>query len=214
MNRFFEKLPFSALTPFIMVTQIACGGGKKDSGGGSSSADAGGAASAAGMVKGISELLRTRLTTGNEFRFYLLVNIQSNEAEEVMTDDGKAGTMEIGVEYKNVTEMDWINYRVFLEEFENDYSVYRNQLKEFIKSETQEHFQDRTWEQAVEEYVQGKGCKNKVLDIYKNELTLFASMINVRDNDNSKWNEIVKENSLSSQIDNACVPCTQTKDKE
>jgi GTPase SAR1 family protein len=50
--------------------------------------------------QGISELLRTRLATGNEFRFYLLVNIQGYEAEEVMTDDGKAGTMEIGVEYK------------------------------------------------------------------------------------------------------------------
>jgi hypothetical protein len=48
----------------------------------------------------ISELLRTRLSTGNEFRFYLLVNIQGHEAEEVMTDDGKAGTMEIGIEYK------------------------------------------------------------------------------------------------------------------
>jgi GTPase SAR1 family protein len=48
----------------------------------------------------ISELLRTRLSTGNEFRFYLLINIMGKEAEEVMTDDGKAGTMEIGIEYK------------------------------------------------------------------------------------------------------------------
>jgi hypothetical protein len=116
--------------------------------------------------------------------------------------------------YRNVTELDRINYRVFLEKFENDYSVYRNQLKEFIKSETKERFHDRTWEQAVEEYGQGKGYKNRVLDIYKNELTLFASMINVRDNYNSKWSEVVKENSLSSQIDNTCVPYTQTKDKE
>lgn len=116
--------------------------------------------------------------------------------------------------YRNVTELDRINYRVFLEKFENDYSVYRNQLKEFIKSEIKERFQDRTWEQAVEEYGLGKGYKSRVLDIYKNELTLFAAGINVRDSYNSKWSEVVKENSLSLQIGSACVPCIQTREKE
>jgi GTPase SAR1 family protein len=309
----------------------------------------------------ISELLRTRLSTGNEFRFYLFVNIHGEEAEEVMTDDGKAGTIQIGVEYKkedildkfkqlnirfsennllfynakknnptndtilscikrnisiqkqylynlcseiqnaynklkydfennqyalqnfellqkyvenvnapntvfdmllnifigelqnihharlaainryegeyyafnffheislivenlfddffvqskekiidkvnefmnyrNVTELDKINYRVFLEKFENDYGKYRGQLKKFIKSEMKKCFQNRTWDQAVAEYGQGKGYKKRIFDIYKNELILFATKINVQDNYNSKWEKIVKENSLSS----------------
>jgi GTPase SAR1 family protein len=54
----------------------------------------------------ISELLRTRLLIGNEFRFYLLVNIQGKEAEEVLTDDGKAGTAQIGVDYKKEDVLD------------------------------------------------------------------------------------------------------------
>jgi GTPase SAR1 family protein len=308
----------------------------------------------------ISELFRTRISTGNEFRFYLLVNILGQEAEEVMTDDGKAGIMQVGIDYKkediidkfrqlnirfseknvlfynakrndptndtilscvennlsaqkkylydlgdkienaynklkydfensqyalqnfeqlqkyvenvnapnnvfdllldifigelqnihharlaainryegeyyafnffheisliienlfdnffvqskeriidkvnefmnyrNITELDKINYRVFLEKFENDYSGYRSQLKKFLKSEIKKCFQERTWEQAVEEYGQGKGYKNRVLDIYKNELKIFASKINVRDSYNSKWDKIIKENSLS-----------------
>jgi hypothetical protein len=308
----------------------------------------------------ISELLRTRLSTGNEFRFYLIVNILGKEAEEVMTDDGKAGTMQIGVKYKkedildkfrqlnirlsennllfynakennpdnesilsdirknifnqrqylynlchevqnaynklkfdfennryalqnfeqlqkyvenvnapnnvfdmlleifigelqnihharlaainryegeyyafnffheisiivenlfdnffvqskekivdkvnefmnyrNITELDKINYRVFLEKFENDYSEYRNQLKEFIRLEIKKCFHNRTWEQAVEEYGQGKGYKNRVLNIYRNELTLFASKIDVSNSYNSKWDKVVEENSLS-----------------
>jgi hypothetical protein len=308
----------------------------------------------------ISELFRTRLSTSNEFRFYLIVNIFGKEAEEVMTDDGKAETMKVGVEYKkddildkfrqlnirfsennllffnakennpvnknillgveknisdqkqnlynlcaeiqnaynklkfdfennqyalqnfeqlqeyvenvgapnnvfemlletfigelqnihharlaainryegeyyafnffyeislivenlfddffvqskeriidkvnefmnyrNITELDKINYRVFLEKFENDYNKYRSQLKDFIKLEIKKRFHDRTWEQAVAEYGQGKGYKNRVLDIYKNELRAFASNINVSDSYNSKWGKVVEENSLS-----------------
>jgi GTPase SAR1 family protein len=310
--------------------------------------------------QGISELLRTRLSTGNEFRFYLFVNILGQEAEEVMTDDGKAGTMQVGIDYKkedivdkfkqlnirfseknilfynarkntptnntiisciennlsdqrkylydlcdeiknaynklkydfennqyalqnfeqlqkyvenvnapnnafdllldmfigelqnihharlaainryegeyyafnffheislivenlfddffvqskekiidkvnefmnyrNVTELDRINYHVFLEKFENDYGEYRNQLKDFLKSKIKKYFQKRTWKQAVSEYGRGKGYKNRVLDIYKNELNIFASRINVRDNYNAKWDNVIKENSLS-----------------
>jgi len=307
----------------------------------------------------ISELLRTRLSIGNEFRFYLIMNIIGKEAEEVMTDDGKAGTMQIGIEYKkedildkfkqlnihlpennllfynakennpenksildsiennvssykkylfklcdeikkayyklkfdfennqyalknfeqlqmcvenvnapnnvfdmlleifirelqnihharlaainryegeyyafnffyeislivenlfddffaqskiriidkvnefinyrNITEIDKINYRVFLEKFENDYSEYRKQLKEFIKIEIKKCFHARTWDQAVAEYGQGKGYKNRVLDIYKNELMIFASKIDVRNSYNSKWGKVVEENTL------------------
>jgi DNA polymerase III delta prime subunit len=309
--------------------------------------------------QGISELLRTRLSIGNEFRFYLIMNIIGKEAEEVMTDDGKAGTMQIGIEYKkedildkfkqlnihlpennllfynakennpenkyildciennlssykkylfklcdeikkayyklkfdfennqyalknfeqlqmyvenvnapnnvfdmlleifirelqnihharlaainryegeyyafnffheislivenlfddffaqskiriidkvnefinyrNITEIDKINYHVFLEKFENDYSEYRNQLKEFIKMEIKKCFHARTWDQAVAEYGQGKGYKNRVLDIYKNELMIFASKIDVRNSYNSKWGKVVEENTL------------------
>jgi hypothetical protein len=311
--------------------------------------------------QGISELLRRRLSTGNEFRFHLFVNILGQEAEEVMTDDGKAGTMQVGIDYKkddivdkfkqmnirfpeknilfynareniptndtilsciennlsdqrkylyafcdeikaaydklkynfennqyalqnfeqlyvekvtsvkapndvfdqlldifigelknihharlaainryegeyyafnffheislivenlfdkffctvkreiidkvnefmnyrNITELDKINYHVFLEKFENDYGEYRNQLKDFLKSEIKKCFQERTWEQAVSEYGQGNGYKNRVLDIYKNELNRFASKINVRDSYNSKWDNVIKENLLS-----------------
>lgn len=312
----------------------------------------------------ISELLRTRLSTGNEFRFYLFVNIQGNEAEEVLTDDGKAGTTQVGVEYKkedilekfrqlnirfsennllfynarennpdnktilacierntsiqkehsfslcdeiqngynklkfdfednryalqnfdqlqkfvenanapnnvfnmilemfigelqdihharlaainrykgeyyafnffheislivenlfdnfffrskekiidkvnefmnyrNVTEIDKINYRVFLEKFDNDYGKYRRQLKEFIKLEIKNCFDDRTWDQAVAEYGQGRGYKDRILDIYKNELKLFASRIDVCDSYNSKWEKTVEENSLLQKKD-------------
>jgi len=310
--------------------------------------------------QGISELLRTRLVTGNEFRFYLLVNILGNEAIEVMTDDGKAQSIQEGVDYKkedildkfkqlnirflsqnmlfynakennpnntnlimcikeninnqikylyqlayevknaynrlkydyennqyalqnfeqiqklvenvnapnnvfdtllsifigelrnihharlaainrysgeyyafdffheislivedlfdeffsrskekiidkvnefmnyrNVSELDKINYRVFLEKFENDYGEYRNQLKDFIKSKVKECFQERTWEQAINEYGQGKGYKDRVLDIYKTELVQFASKISVKDNYNTNWEKVIQENILS-----------------
>jgi hypothetical protein len=307
----------------------------------------------------ISELLRTRLTAGNEFRFYLLVNIKGKEAEEVMTDDGKAGTAQVGIDYKkediidkfrqlnirfsdnnllfynarendpandvilahieknistqrknlydlcdeirnayaklrydfednqyalqnfeqlqkyieninvpdnvfdmlletfieelqnihharlaavnryhgeyyafdffhevslivenlfddffvqakekiidkvnefmeyrNVTELDRINYRVFLEEFEKDYGKYRSQLKEFLKVEIKNNFREQTWEQAVAEYGRGEGYKDRVLEIYRNELGLFAERINVRDSYDLKWEKIIEENSL------------------
>lgn len=312
--------------------------------------------------QGISELLRTRLTIGNEFRFYLLVNIKENEAEEVVTDDGKAGTMQAGIDYRKIdiidkfkqlnirfadqnvlfynakenipsnstllecikgnlnakreelykdcnvierdyirqkhsfedhkyaldrfeqlrkdienvyapekvfdhlliafvgvlknvhpkrldacnrnhgeyyacnffqeislvvenlfdeffsfakdkiinkvsdfakfrgiTELDAIHYRAFLEKFENDYAFYRSQLKEYIKSELKQRFQERTWNQAVDEF--GKGIKKptyreRVIDIYQEELRRFASKINVRDNYNIRWNK-VKEIPLS-----------------
>jgi hypothetical protein len=100
------------------------------------------------------------------------------------------------MDYRNVSELDRINYRVFLEKFERDYNEYRNQLKKFIKNEVKKCFRERTWEQAIDEYGQGKGYKNRVLDIYKNKLKLFASKINVPENYNLKWGNIIKENSL------------------
>ncbi|KUP25807.1 hypothetical protein [Paenibacillus sp. DMB5] len=48
----------------------------------------------------ILETISTRITKENADRFYLLVNVQHDEAEKVMTDDGPAGTVELGVEYK------------------------------------------------------------------------------------------------------------------
>jgi GTPase SAR1 family protein len=107
--------------------------------------------------------------------------------------------------YRNITELDKLNYRVFLEKFENDYSGYRNQLKEFIKSEVKKSFQEKTWEQAVLEYGQGPGYKDRVLDIYRNELKQFALNINVRDNYNSKWSNVVKENLLCYSIDDTNI---------
>jgi GTPase SAR1 family protein len=52
--------------------------------------------------QGISELLKTRLSSGNEFKFFLIVNVHGQEAEEVMTDDGKAGSMQVGIDYKKM----------------------------------------------------------------------------------------------------------------
>ena len=103
------------------------------------------------------------------------------------------------VKFRGITELDAIHYRAFLEKFENDYSHYRSQLKEYIKSELKQRFQERTWNQAVEEF--GKRIKkptyrDRVVEIYKEELKRFASQINVRDNYNNRWNK-VKENPLS-----------------
>jgi hypothetical protein len=61
---------------------------------------------------------------------------------------------------------------------------------------TESLFHERTWEQAVEEYGQGIGYRDRVLDIYRKELSRFGSIINIRDSYNSKWGEIIKENSL------------------
>jgi hypothetical protein len=48
----------------------------------------------------ITELLQTRITHENGFRFYIINNIVGSEAEEVMTDNGKAESAEDGIEYK------------------------------------------------------------------------------------------------------------------
>lgn len=55
---------------------------------------------------GIAELLKMRITTSNKFRFHLVVNVRGNEVEEVMTDDGKAGTVEKGIDYKREDILD------------------------------------------------------------------------------------------------------------
>ena len=48
----------------------------------------------------ILELFSSRLRHDNSHLFYLFINIYGNEAEEVMTDGGKAEDAKIGVEYK------------------------------------------------------------------------------------------------------------------
>ena len=68
--------------------------------------------------------------------------------------------------YKDFTELDRINYRVFLEKFENDYNKYRIELKEFITSEIETCFRAQAWEEACAEFGQGKGYKDSVLYIY------------------------------------------------
>jgi hypothetical protein len=98
--------------------------------------------------------------------------------------------------YRNIVELDRINYRVFLEKFERDYNEYRSQLKEYIKDKIKSNFRKITWDQAVEHYGHGRGYTDRVLDIYANELKLFASKINVPDNYNERWDKIIYENSL------------------
>ncbi|MDR0568734.1 MAG: hypothetical protein LBG87_05970 [Spirochaetaceae bacterium] len=48
----------------------------------------------------ITEMLKLTVTIDNSFRFYIQINIYGNEAEEVMTDDGKAESSEIGIAHK------------------------------------------------------------------------------------------------------------------
>ncbi|MDR3277073.1 MAG: hypothetical protein LBT11_07715 [Treponema sp.] len=100
------------------------------------------------------------------------------------------------IKYRNISELDKINYHVFWGKFENDYIEYRNILKEHIKDEVKESFGEHTWEQAVAEYGQGSGYKGRVFEIYKKELILFSERVNLKDGYNSAWNEIITRNNL------------------
>jgi len=102
------------------------------------------------------------------------------------------------MEYRSISELDKINYRVFLEKFENDYIEKRNLLKESIASGIKKWFQKRgTWEQAIDEYGRGSGYKDRVLHIYKIEFDQIALQSVKQDSYNSSWKKVIEENNLS-----------------
>ena len=305
----------------------------------------------------ITELLRTRVSTNNEFRYYLLLNIYGNEAEEVMTDDGKAGTARVGIEYKredisdkfkqlrirfmddnllfynarfggstntdilsciecnlsnqiikfyelcneiksayeesktnlikdislfeflsfqkiaensvaspntvgfifdsfiedygsvhharmhainrcygdhwafpyyhrlsliaeilfdkffldskekiiekaigqansiNLSKMDELNYKAFLNKFDENYGKYRSQLKEQIQYEIENQFSTASWKASINEWGKGSGYKNRVRNIHSKELLMLLGRMNLTDRYNSKWETIFEESS-------------------
>jgi hypothetical protein len=98
--------------------------------------------------------------------------------------------------YKNISELELIKYRIFIEKFEKDYIDYRNALKDYIKDDVKNSFHDSAWKNAVAKYGMGSGYRDRVLDIYKNELTSVKSLNNLKDSCDSKWNKLLIENSL------------------
>jgi hypothetical protein len=98
--------------------------------------------------------------------------------------------------YKNITELDLIKYRIFIEKFEKDYNGHRNVLKDHIKDNVKNSFKDSTWKNAVTKYGMGSGYRDRVLDIYQNELISVKSLNNLKNSCDSKWNKLLIENSL------------------
>ncbi|MDR2634136.1 MAG: hypothetical protein LBC51_11045 [Treponema sp.] len=99
--------------------------------------------------------------------------------------------------YRNVSELHKLNYKVFLDKFENDYNKYRNELKDSLKEKLQNFFKNETWEKAINEYGIGPGYKDRVLRIYTSVLNEFAEQNDVKNNYDKEWWKIINENSLS-----------------
>lgn len=97
----------------------------------------------------------------------------------------------------DISELDRILYRIFRNNFEEDYLACRKQLKESLQSAFEDRFREETWVQAEGEYGMGRGYKDRVMAIYDVELQRFASEVNIRDAYNAKWKTFLQENSLS-----------------
>jgi len=99
--------------------------------------------------------------------------------------------------YRNISELDKLNYKVFLEKFEKDYNLYRGELRDTLKERIQLSFDKKIWEDAISEYGRGTGYRERVCSIYSNGFQGFSSKTKVKDEYDKEWEKIVNENSLA-----------------
>lgn len=99
--------------------------------------------------------------------------------------------------FKNITQLDEIDYKIFLEKLERDYLNQRETIKTIYKDKLLYLFQPQSWEMARSEYGSGSGYyTQRVCEIYKTELKRLDSTYSFKENFDNTWFEILEKNNL------------------
>ncbi|MCB2298890.1 hypothetical protein [Clostridium tagluense] len=133
------------------------------------------------------------------YDFYYHFSIIIEETFDRIYRDSKNNVIEKVTEflgYKNITQLDEIDYKIYLEKLEKDYLKQRDDLKSHFRICLEKEFKLASWESAKREYGNGGGYTGRVCEIYKNEIESLNSTNNYKQSFDEKWAKIVKDNCL------------------
>lgn len=99
-------------------------------------------------------------------------------------------------DYKNITQLDEIDYKIYIEKLEKDYLNERDALKSELRTYLEQSFSIASWQLAQNEFRTGKGYTDRVCKIYKDEILKLDSQNSFIDNFEKKWTKLINENHL------------------
>lgn len=111
--------------------------------------------------------------------------------------------------YKNINNLDKIDYKMYIEKLEKDYISYRNDLKENIKIGLRDTFTTPLWDNAINQYgkkhipLRGEpSYTERVCGIYGEVIRMLNRSRDICNEFNKTWNDILKKNNIDSSVNN------------
>lgn len=100
------------------------------------------------------------------------------------------------LEYKNITQLDEIDYKIYIEKLEKDYLSERDSLKTYLREYLEKSFSKDSWISAQNEFGTGRGYTERVCKIYTNEISNLNNKNSFTNHFTKRWTKLITENHL------------------
>lgn len=134
------------------------------------------------------------------FNFYHYFNIAIEKAFDRIYLEAKNDVLKKVndfLKFRNITKLEEIDYRAFLDKLQRDYIRQRASLSLMYKELLEANFYEGSWEEAVSEYGRGSGRYTwNVCDIYIKEINRLNDISPFRELFTKSWMNIIADNNL------------------